>query len=107
MIYALESRSRVLTGQAASMNHVLSWHPPRICDHDLPVPTVGSFALSNWEACDVHLSSVYTSRGNKGRAQLDWQLRHTVPVTGSEGQSAGMTEEDLKTCLLMKGDEAR
>jgi hypothetical protein len=64
--------------------------------------------ISNWKVCDVHTTSIYTTRGNGGKVRLEWQQKHTIGLPSVDGTpSAGMTDEDLRTCLLMKEDEVK
>lgn len=65
--------------------------------------------ISNWKVCDVHTTSIYTTRGSGGVVRLEWQKRHSISLSGGDGgaPSMGMTDEDLRTCLLMKEDEVK
>ena len=66
--------------------------------------------ITNWKVCDVHTTSIYTTRGSGGQVRLEWQRKHSITLpdaNGTGGPSLGMTDEDLRTCLLMKEDEVK
>ena len=69
--------------------------------------------ISNWKVCNVHTDSIESNAGGLSRAdaaRIKWLEEHRIDLPGIDGHGApngGMTDEDLRTCLLMREDEVK